>query len=100
MEQIELLKALANPARLEIIHCLKDPYRYYVHKTDVDMVEVGVCLEEIRRVAGLGQSTVSTYMNLLKRVNLVTATRVGKFTYFKRNEATLQSLANYLGQEL
>lgn len=64
------------------------------------MVEVGVCLEEIQRVSGLSQSTTSTYMNMMKKVGLVQATRLGKYTYFKRNEEALTSLSSYLVNDL
>lgn len=64
------------------------------------MVEVGVCLEEIQRVSGLSQSTTSTYMNMMKKVGLVQVTRIGKYTYFKRNEEVLTSLSSYLVNDL
>ncbi len=64
------------------------------------MVEVGVCLEEIQRVSGLSQSTTSTYMNMMKKVGLVQVTRLGKYTYFKRNEEVLTSLSSYLVNDL
>ncbi len=64
------------------------------------MIEVGVCLEEIQRVSGLSQSTTSTYMNMMKKVGLVQATRLGKYTYFKRNEEVLTSLSSYLVNDL
>lgn len=102
MNYLEILKVLANPARLNIIHLLKNPTENFVHKPQcgVDMVEVGVCLEEIQRVSGLSQSTTSTYMNMMKREGLVLVTRIGKYTYFKRNEDVLSSLANYLLNDL
>lgn len=64
------------------------------------MVEVGVCLEEIQRVSGLSQSTTSTYMNMMKKVGLVQVNRLGKYTYFKRNEEVLTSLSSYLVNDL
>ena len=102
MNYLGILKVLANPARLRIIHLLKEPKEHFVHNPQwgVDMVEVGVCLEEIQRVSGLSQSTTSTYMNLMKKVGLVQATRLGKYTYFKRNEEVLASLSSYLVNDL
>lgn len=102
MNYLEILKVLANPSRLHILHLLKNPREHFVHKpqSGVDMVEVGVCLEEIQRVSGLSQSTTSTYMNMMKKVGLVQATRLGKYTYFKRNEEVLTSLSSYLVNDL
>ena len=102
MNYLEILKVLANSSRLHILHLLKNPREHFVHKPQcgVDMVEVGVCLEEIQRVSGLSQSTTSTYMNMMKKVGLVQATRLKKYTYFKRNEEVLTSLSSYLVNDL
>ena len=102
MNYLEILKVLANSSRLHILHLLKNPREHFVHKPQcgVDMVEVGVCLEEIQRVSGLSQSTTSTYMNLMKKEGLVHATRIGKYTFFRRNEEVLSALSNYIANEL
>lgn len=44
MASIDIFKALANEHRLLIMHYLKDPTVYFVHETDVDMTEHGVCV--------------------------------------------------------
>lgn len=100
MENIEIFKALANEHRLQILYWLKDPTAYFVHETDVDMVEVGVCVGEIQKKLGLTQSTTSHYLSILDKANLLIATRIGKWTYYRRNEQTILKLRDYIDQEL
>ncbi|MGX7111981.1 helix-turn-helix domain-containing protein [Gemella cuniculi] len=100
MNYIEVLKVLANETRLNILHLLKHPKKHFSCKSEIDMDEFGVCVEEIQRVSGLSQSTTSTYMNMMKREGLVIATRIGKYTYFKRNDEVVQKLAEYLSTKL
>lgn len=100
MKELEIIKVLANQSRLNILHLLKNPREHFSHKTDVDMEKFGVCLEEIQRVSELSQSTTSTYMNMMRKVGLVTPTRIGKYTYFKRNDEVVQQVADYLSKEL
>lgn len=100
MENIELFKALSNEYRLQILIWLKNPTNYFVHESDVDMVKVGVCVGEIQRLLGLTQSTTSHYLNILQKADLLIATRIGKWTYYRRNEETLNRLRDFIDKEL
>ncbi len=100
MENIDMFKALANEHRLQILTWLKNPTDYFVHETNVDMEEVGVCVGEIQRRLGLTQSTTSHYLSILQKADLLTATRIGKWTYYRRNEATLAALSAFIQSEL
>ena len=86
MNQLEIFKALANESRLQILFWLKDPKRYFTHQEPVDMVEVGVCVGQIQLKLGVTQSTASQYLSVLQKADLVIATRIGKWTYYRRNE--------------
>ena len=100
MASIDIFKALANEHRLLIMHYLKDPPAYFVHETDVDMTEHGVCVGEIQRVLGLTQSTTSHYLTMMNKSDLLIATRIGKWTYYRRNEATLNRLSKFIDEEI
>lgn len=100
MASIDIFKALANEHRLLIMHYLKDPTAYFVHETDVDMTEHGVCVCEIQRVLGLTQSTTSHYLTMMNKADLLIATRIGKWTYYRRNEATLNRLSKFIDEEI
>ncbi len=84
----EALKALDNPARLEILARLKEPRKNYPEQ-EVNPEEVGVCVSIIQERAGLSQSTISLYLTALQRAKLVTSQRIGPWTYYKRDEKNI-----------
>lgn len=100
MNILELFKVLSNESRLHVLFWLKNPTQYFVHETDVDMETVGVCVGEIQRLLGLNQSTTSHYLSMLQKADLLIATRIGKWTYYRRNEETIQNLSRYIANEL
>lgn len=94
-ELLEAVKALANPVRLQIMDWLREPEAEFVEYEPIaDRSEVGVCVSHIQAKTGLAQSTVSSYMSTLERAGLVTSTRVGKWTHYKRDEPRIQAVAN------
>ncbi|WP_454191123.1 ArsR/SmtB family transcription factor [Paenibacillus sp. Marseille-Q7038] len=101
-DQVELFKALSNEARLKILYWLKDPTTHFdtTRQGVEEMNEVGVCVSQIRDKLGMNQSTTSQYLATLQRAGLVEATRIGKWTYYKRNEQLIHELANFIGTKL
>ncbi|MGO1002644.1 ArsR/SmtB family transcription factor [Lysobacter sp. CA196] len=100
MDLIEIFKALSNRTRLEIVKGLKDPERNFPPQDEGDVRTVGVCVSSIQEGVGLSQSTVSDYLATLQRAGLVEARRIGQWTYYKRNEATIRALAEIIGKDL
>ena len=49
---------------------------------------------------GISQSTVSHYLDLMQRSGLLESARFGKWTYYRRNEANIQALAEFIKTEL
>ena len=97
MDQVELFKALANKTRLQILRWLKSPEEHFPdYQPACGSTDVGVCVGYIQKKSGLTQSTISEYLSTLHRVGLVSATRVGQWTYYKRNEATIATLGNLI----
>jgi ArsR family transcriptional regulator len=94
----EIFHALSNPARLAIMRWLRDPGSF--PPQDRPAEEVGVCLKHIQARAGVSQSTASQYMSVLQRAGLVTSTRIGQWTHYKRNDALLRRLGEQLAAEL
>ncbi|MGH4033405.1 ArsR/SmtB family transcription factor [Actinomycetota bacterium Odt1-20B] len=83
-ELLDPLKALANPVRLQILLWLREPEANFPEAAEP--YTVGVCVSHIQEKAELAQSTVSAYMATLERAGLVSSTRVGKWTHYRRNE--------------
>lgn len=100
MDLIEIFKALSNRTRLDILRGLKDPVNSFPPQDEGDVHTVGVCVSSIQEGVGLSQSTVSSYLATLQRVGLVDVTRIGQWTYYKRNEATIKALADIMGKDL
>lgn len=103
---LDVFKALANPVRLQVLQWLREPERHFfseqspVERAIADPAEVGVCVSHLQEKLGLAQSTVSAYMASLQRAGLVRATRVGKWTYYKRDEARIAEILAILGRSL
>lgn len=91
-------KALSNPTRVQILHWLKDPGSFPPQIAPA--AEVGVCLKHIQARAKVSQSTASQYMAALQAADLVTTTRIGQWTHYKRNERQIAGLAEFIGQGL
>ena len=98
---VDVFKALANPVRLQVLQWLRDPERHFpMEQAIADPHEVGVCVSHIQAKTGLAQSTVSAYMASLQRAGLVRATRVGKWTHYRRDEERIARLVDVLGRSL
>lgn len=98
---LNAFRALSNPVRLQLLLWLREPERNFTLDGAIaDPVEVGVCVSHIQAKVGLAQSTVSAYMAELRRAGLVKATRVGKWTHYKRDEKRIAELVIALGKEL
>jgi DNA-binding transcriptional ArsR family regulator len=98
---LSALRALSNPTRLQLLSWLREPERNFpLEGAIADPVEVGVCVSHIQAKTGLAQSTVSAYMAGLERAGLVKATRVGKWTHYKRDEQRISQLVALLAQTL
>lgn len=104
MDKIEIFKALSNETRLHIVEWLKEPDVNFppqgVHLTEPVDLKGGVCVGSIRDKAGISQSTVSHYLDMLQRAGLLIAERHGKWTYYRRNEDVLSELADYFDHEI
>ena len=89
MELEAQLKALNNPTRMKILEWLKNPEANFPPHESGLSFENGVCVAYIQEKAGISQSATSQYMSMLHQASLVIPTRIGKWTYYKRNEAAI-----------
>lgn len=98
MNQLDIFKALSNKSRLQILQWLKEPEKNF--PAQESGFEVGVCVGQIQQKAGLTQSTISEYLSILQRAGLIESTRIGQWTYYKRNEAAFKILTKIIEKEL
>ena len=75
---------------LRILGWLGEPRTHFPDQTD--SLELGVCVKQIQEKAGISQSTASQFMTTLQRVGLVSSSRRGRWTYYKRSEPRVAEL--------
>ena len=104
MDKIDVFKALSNETRLNIVEWLKEPEKNFPpqggHFEEAVDLKGGVCVGSIRDKAGISQSTVSHYLDMLQKAGLLLAERHGKWTYYRRNEQAFDELSAYFGRDI
>lgn len=100
MDLIKISAALSNPTRLEFMRWLKNPEAHFTPHVEVKGFGMGVCVGKIQEKAGLAQSTTSHYLSILQNADLLIATRIGKWTYYKPNEKAINEYLEKLKEEL
>ncbi len=101
MDQVEIFKALSNKTRLQILAWLKEPAANFPEQpAGADFETVGVCVGQIQLKSGLSQSTISEYLSILQRAELISSTRIGQWTYYKRNKEGLEKLSEIINTAL
>ena len=96
----ETFAALASPRRLQILDWLKSPRAHFPPQRDGDLVADGVCVVFIADKLGVAQPTATTHLQALARAGLVTSKRVGRWTFYKRDEAAIEKLKERITREL
>jgi ArsR family transcriptional regulator len=82
------LKALANPARREMLAWLKQPEAHFSDQQHP--LSMGVCASQFER-CGLSQSTVSSHLSTLVAAGLLTQRKVGQWVFYARDEAAISA---------
>ena len=88
----DALKALANDRRLQILDWLRDPTSHLRPQVDGDLVKDGVCGLLIAEKLGISQPTASEHMKLLVQAGLVRPKRIGKWIFYRRDEAKIREV--------
>ena len=83
---VEIVKALANERRLQILYWLKQPRAHFPPQVDGDLVEDGVCGVFIAQKLKVSQPTASEHLKILSRAGLVRAKRIKQWAFYKRDE--------------
>lgn len=84
-KQVKLIKALAHPSRLLIVHALMD------HEP---------CVCELRDLLGQDISTVSRHLSVLRNAGLIIEEKRGLYVYYKLTVPCLVRFLNCVDQML
>lgn len=93
MKDADLFRALGNERRLQILAWLRDPTAHFPPQRDGDLIEDGVCGQLIADKLGINASTLSEHMRVLQANGLVTAKRIRQWTFYRRDEDRLGTIA-------
>ena len=86
MLSVEVVKALANEKRIQILGWLKEPREHFPPQVDGDLVRDGVCGVLIARKLGISQPTASEHLRILVQSGMLTPKRIKQWTFYRRNE--------------
>ncbi len=88
----DVIKALANDRRLQILDWLREPKAHFPPQTDGDLIKDGVCGVFIARKLGVSQPTASEHLKILARAGLLRARRIKQWTFYKREEKRISEI--------
>lgn len=98
--ELQIFKALASATRLAILEWLKDPAANFPPQVDGDLILDGVCADFIREKLGVAAATASRHLTLLTEAGLLIATRKKGWTFYRRDERTIQRFVQRLQAQL
>ena len=93
----DVMKALAHPARLEMLIWLKNPKEHF--GVEPENATEGISAGQFER-CGLSQSTVSAHLSTLQRAGLLISKRDGQKILYRRNEDLISEFRNALNNQL
>jgi DNA-binding transcriptional ArsR family regulator len=96
MQEVDIIRALANERRLQILDWLKNPRAHFRPQADGDLVEDGVCALLIAEKLGIAQATLSEHMRVLVRAGLLRPKRIKQWTFYQRNEERIGAIKREL----
>lgn len=99
-DRLEQSKALANDARLSILGWLVDPDTHFLHQVTGKPSEIGVCVTLLTEKLDMAQPTVSRHLELLRRAGFLTVNKVGRWSFFQRNEAAVIEFKVWINENL
>lgn len=100
MSAAELMGALGNARRVQVLEWLTDPEANFPPQQDGDLVDDGVCLVFIANKLGISQPSASRHMELLANADVVVPKPLGRWTFYRRNEAGITAALDKIKQAL
>ncbi|WP_206518654.1 ArsR/SmtB family transcription factor [Stakelama tenebrarum] len=100
VDRLEQSKALAGEARLAILGWLAESDRHFGHQATGAPSEIGVCVTLIAEKLEMAQPTVSRHLELLRRAGFLSVNKIGRWSYFRRNEAAIEDYKRWIDEHL
>ncbi|WKX26926.1 ArsR/SmtB family transcription factor [Tatumella ptyseos] len=95
------MKLLTNPLRVAILTWLKQPdVAFAAYSQLYPYEQYGVCASLIQDKAGLSQPAISLCLKSLQELGVIEAEKVGKWTYYRRNDKNIQEVVATITQQL
>jgi ArsR family transcriptional regulator len=95
MLHMNVVKALANDKRLQILGWLKNPRSHFPPQVDGDLVRDGVCGLFIAQKLGVSQPTASEHLRVLVQAGLIKGKRIRQWTFYRRDEKRIAELKRF-----
>lgn len=99
-DRLEQSKALASDARLSILEWLTEPDVHFSHQVTGKPGEIGVCVTLLTDKLGMAQPTVSRHLELLRRAGFLSVNKIGRWSFFARNEAAISDYKDWINDHL
>ena len=99
-DRLEQSKALASDVRLSILGWLAEPDTHFSHQVTGKPSEIGVCVTLITEKLEMAQPTVSRHLELLRRAGFLTVNKVGRWSFFQRDEAAIADFKAWINDSL
>lgn len=99
-DRIEQAKALASEARMNLLDWLREPERQFSHQVTGPPEEIGVCVTLLAEKLGMSQPTTSRHLDLLRRAGFISANRIGKWSFYSRNEDRISEYGRWIHDRL
>ena len=99
-DRLEQSKALASEARLSILDWLSEPDLHFSHQITGTPSEIGVCVTLITEKLDMAQPTVSRHLELLRRAGFLSVSKIGRWSFFRRDEAAIIEFKGWINDYL
>ena len=100
MTIMDVLRALGNERRLQILEWLKDPTAHFPPQVDGDLVEDGVCGVFIADKLGVSQPTASEHLRILVQAGLLRPRRIKQWTFYRRDEDRIREAKRAIAESI
>ncbi|WP_433520622.1 ArsR/SmtB family transcription factor [Nocardia pseudovaccinii] len=99
MIETDVIKALANDKRLQVLEWLRDPMRHFPPQRDGDLVEDGVCSLFIAEKLEVSQPTCGEHLRVLSQAGLIRGKKIKQWVFYQRDEDRIAQIKEMLSGE-